>query len=116
MHELSVALDIIDIASEAAATLGDVQVSAVRLRIGALSGVARDALLFSFDVASAGTPLDGARLTFEEVPVKVWCATCVAECELVDPAIRRCARCQSPAPRLVRGDELEVIGLEVQER
>ena len=114
MHELSIALDIVDVASEAATRLGDVQVTAVRLRVGVFSGVVKEALLFSFEAASAGTRLEGAELLIEEVPVTAWCPTCAADRELPDARLRRCPVCGSPAPRLVRGDELLVIGLEVQ--
>jgi hydrogenase nickel incorporation protein HypA/HybF len=114
MHELSIAMELIDVASEELARLGGAQVTAVRLRVGPLSGVVKDALLFSFDAAVIGTPLEGARLHIEEVPVSVWCATCDAERELVDVTRRRCPACHSVTPRLMHGDELELTGLEIQ--
>jgi len=45
MHELSIAMGIVEAATEEAQKRG-VQVSAVHLRLGALSGVVKDALLF----------------------------------------------------------------------
>ena len=45
---------------------GDVQVSAVHLKLGALSGVVKEALLGSFEMACEDTPLKGARLVVEE--------------------------------------------------
>src|SRR5687767_6566818 len=54
MHELSIAMELIDVASEELARLGGVHVTAVRLRVGPLSGVVKDALLFSFDAAVIG--------------------------------------------------------------
>jgi hydrogenase nickel incorporation protein HypA/HybF len=107
-------LDIVDVASEALTRLANVQVAAVRLRLGVFSGVVKEALLFSFEAASAGTRLEGAELRIEEVAVAAWCPTCDAERELPDACLRRCPVCGSPAPRLVRGDELQVIGLEVR--
>ena len=115
MHELSIALDLIDAASAEIARLGPVHVIAVRLRVGPLAGVVKEALLFSFEVAATGTPLDGVRLKIDDVPVSVWCDTCDAERELLDLTRRRCPTCHSPTPQLVRGNELELLGLEIED-
>ena len=61
MHELSIAMGIVDAAMDEARQRG-VQVSAVHLRLGALSGVVKDALMFSYEVACQDTPLAGSRL------------------------------------------------------
>ena len=113
MHELSIALSLIDAASEELARHAGARVMAVHLRIGSLAGVVSDALLFSFDTAAAGTPLEGARLAITTVPARVWCGRCEGERDLEDPANRRCPVCGAPAPRLVAGDELEVVALEI---
>ena len=67
MHELSIALSLVELASDELARLGDVRLHAVHVRVGALSGVVSDALRFSFDVAADGTPVAGATLEIEEV-------------------------------------------------
>ena len=113
VHELSIALSLVEAACEELTNLGPVRVHAVRLRIGALAGVARDALQFSFDAAAAGTPIDGARLDIEEVPAGVWCATCSTERTLERMTRRRCPVCGTVTPDLVRGDDLELVGLEI---
>src|SRR5579862_4129358 len=59
MHELSIAMGIVEAATEEAQKRG-VQVSAVHLRLGALSGVVKDALLFSYEVACQDTALQGS--------------------------------------------------------
>ena len=115
MHELSIALDLIDIASAEVTKIGPVTVRAVRLRVGPLAGVVKEALCFSFDVAAVGTPLAGAELRIDDVPVTVWCSTCQAEQELLELTRRRCPACQSPTPDVIRGNELELVGLEVQD-
>ena len=67
MHELSIAASIVEVASEEAVRQGG-RVEAVHLRLGALSGVVKDALLFSWDLACDQTPLAGAKLAVEETP------------------------------------------------
>jgi hydrogenase nickel incorporation protein HypA/HybF len=59
MHELSIAMSIVEGAAEEARRHPGERVAAVHLRLGELSGVVRDALLFSYDLACEGTPLTG---------------------------------------------------------
>ena len=42
------------------------RVQSVRLRLGSLAGVAREALLFSYGIACEGTPLEGSRLLIDD--------------------------------------------------
>lgn len=70
MHELSIALSIVDAAADEGARRGAVQVNAVYLRLGTLSGVVKEALLFSYGLACEGTTLNGSQLVVEEVPGK----------------------------------------------
>jgi hydrogenase nickel incorporation protein HypA/HybF len=67
MHELSIALSIIDGVTEEAGQHGGGAVRAVHLRLGRLSGVVREALLFAYDQACEGTLLEGSELRIEEV-------------------------------------------------
>ena len=57
MHELSIAMSIIEGASQEALKRGGAQVHAVHLKLGALSGVVKDAPLFSYGLACEGTLL-----------------------------------------------------------
>lgn len=113
MHELSIALSLIEAATEKAEELGAVRVEALHLKLGALSGVVREALLFSFDLAAAGTPIEGARLEIEEIPVSVFCQNCKTEQQLPGIQLFRCPVCDTPTPDVVRGRELELSALEV---
>lgn len=113
MHELSIALGIVDLACEELNRLGAARVEAVHLRLGLLAGVVKEALLFSFQAAATGTPLAGARLQIEDVPVTVWCVPCSAERRLAVVARRRCPVCDAVTPEVVRGEELELVALEI---
>ena len=62
MHELSIALSMIEMATEEARRRGGARVNALHLKLGPLSGVVKDALLFSFEVACIGTMLEGSSL------------------------------------------------------
>jgi len=64
MHELSIATGIVEVAVEEGERYGG-RVEVVHLKLGALSGVVREALEFSWDLACQETPLAGARLEIE---------------------------------------------------
>ena len=115
MHELSIALSLVDVAADALRARGPLRVVAVHLRLGPLSGVVKEALLFSFDAAIAGTALEGAYLRIEDVPAIAWCDRCAAAQALTDVARRRCPACDAVTPRLLQGAEMELTGLEVVE-
>jgi hydrogenase nickel incorporation protein HypA/HybF len=114
MHELSIAMSLIDAVCEQLPALGaDVRVDAVRVRVGAWSGVAPEALLFSFEVAAAGTAIEGARLDLERTGLVVWCDDCRAEQTLEPGHWLRCPACGGETPAVVSGRELELVALEV---
>ena len=62
MHELSIAIDLVEVACAQAERLGAVRVQALHVRVGRLSGVVKEALTFSFDMAAQGSTVEGARL------------------------------------------------------
>jgi hydrogenase nickel incorporation protein HypA/HybF len=68
MHELSIALSIVDIACEEAERHGSTRVHATHLKLGPLAGVVRESLLSAYELACEGTPLEGSQLVIDEVP------------------------------------------------
>jgi hydrogenase nickel incorporation protein HypA/HybF len=115
MHELSIAMSIVELAQEEAARRGGVQVKAVYLRLGLLSGVAKDALLSSYEMACDDTLMAGSRLVVEEVPVMVFCRQCDGQRPVHSTQMFCCADCGTPTGEIVQGKELLVVGLEVEE-
>jgi hydrogenase nickel incorporation protein HypA/HybF len=114
MHERSIAVGIVDTAMEESQRRG-VQVSAVHLRLGALSGVVKAALMFSYEIACQDTALEGSRLVVQDVPVMVFCSQCQREQELPSVQLFACPECGLPTRDVRRGKELEVFALEIQE-
>lgn len=115
MHELSIAMSIVDLAREESGRMGGVQIRAVHLRLGLLSGVVKEALLSSYEMACEDTPLAGSRLVVEEIPVLVFCPQCKAQRPVQSSQMLCCSVCGTPAGDVVQGKELLVIGLEVDE-
>jgi len=115
MHELSIALSMIEMASEEAARHGAGRVNALHLKLGQLSGVVKEALTFSFEIACDGTPLEGAQLVIEDVPVVIHCVHCETLEVIESIQDLRCPRCGELAPEIIQGRELELVSLELAE-
>jgi hydrogenase nickel incorporation protein HypA/HybF len=114
MHELSIAMSIVEMAEEEAQRHGG-QVLAIHLKLGALSGVVKEALLSSYEMACEDTPLAGCRLIIEEVPIVVFCGHCLAHRGLSSAQWFCCPECGTPTSEVVHGKELEVVSLEIQQ-
>lgn len=115
MHELSIAMSIVEIAQEEAERHGGGQVEAVHLRLGCLSGVVKDALLSCYEIACEATPLQGSRLLIEDVPIEVLCPKCGVPRQVSSIQWFCCPECGTPTPTVLRGKELEVVALEIKE-
>jgi hydrogenase nickel incorporation protein HypA/HybF len=114
MHELSIAMSIVELAEEEVERLG-VHVNAVHWKLGALSGVVKEALLSCYEMACENTPLQGSRLLVEDVPVAIFCPRCQAQRPLSSMQMFCCQECGTPCSEIVQGKELEVVALEIQE-
>jgi hydrogenase nickel incorporation protein HypA/HybF len=112
MHEMSIALAVVDQVREAACPAdgpaGDDAVDTVLLRVGELAGVVPDALRFCFELACEGTLLAGARLLVEPVPGRARCAPCARDWATGLPPDLCCPGCGSGATELTAGRELEI--------
>lgn len=113
MHELSIAISMIDQIVEEAESRGGLAVEVVHLRLGTFSGVDKDALLFSYELACQGTPLEGSRLQIETIPLRIYCPAC--QQNRTPPSVYAlcCPECQTVAQEIVTGREIEVAALEV---
>jgi hydrogenase nickel incorporation protein HypA/HybF len=112
MHELSIAMSIVEMAEAEAQRHGG-QISAVHLKLGALSGVVKEALLSSFEMACFDTTLAGSRLIIEEVPIVVFYGRCQARRTLTSAQWLCCPECGTPTPEILHGKDLEVVALEM---
>jgi hydrogenase nickel incorporation protein HypA/HybF len=113
MHELSIALSLVDGVLAEVTRQGDVQVEAVHLKLGVFSGVDKNALEFAYGIACEDTPLQGSRLIIEEVPILMLCPTCGGERTVPSAQQLCCPDCQTPAEEILHGQELEITALEV---
>lgn len=113
MHELSIAMSLLDVAEEEADRRGGVRVEAFHLKLGPLAGVVKEALLSAFELASEQTRFAGSRLIVEEVPIVVFCSTCRAERQVRSVQELCCVACDTPAVQVIHGRELLLSALEL---
>src|SRR5512140_3730711 len=110
MHELAITQGVVDAVT---ARTGDAPVASVRVRVGRLAGVVPDAMSFCFELVTAGTPLEGAVLEFEQPEGRGRCRTCGATFGLVE-LIPLCP-CGSADVDIVAGRELAVASVVLAE-
>lgn len=113
MHELSIAMSILDAVQDEMEMKGYGIVEAVHVRIGALSGVVPEALRSAYELAAEQTPLAQSRLVIEDVPVRMYCPNCSREQPVMSIYMMCCAHCETPASDVISGRELEISGLEL---
>ena len=115
MHELSIAMSIVEFAEGEAERRGSPRVTAVHLRLGAFSGVVKEALLASYEMACGDTRLAGSQLIVEEVPLVIYCSACDARRPVDPKQWFSCSVCGAPTPEIVQGRELQITALELEE-
>ena len=113
MHEVSICESILDILKDEAIKNEASKVTAVRLKIGELSGVVEDALRFAFEVVAKGSIAEGASLVIEEVPLTARCKSCGKEFHIVGYAFS-CKHCESPEIEVVSGREMQIEDIDLE--
>jgi hydrogenase nickel incorporation protein HypA/HybF len=112
MHELSIALSMLEQIEEEAGRHDGSAVLAVQVKVGILSGVDCDALSFAWEIAREGSKAARAQLEIERVPLLVRCP----ECGMThSPEIQAifCPLCITPEQDILSGRELELTSLEI---
>jgi hydrogenase nickel incorporation protein HypA/HybF len=112
LHELAIAESVVQIASRHA---DGRQVTKVYLKVGHLRQVVPSALAFSFELVAQGTPVEGAELEMEEIPVRGKCRECGAESRLERFPLQ-CGTCGGFDLQILEGEELYVESLELEEQ
>jgi len=115
MHELAVCQGVMVQVEQIARREGAERITRILLSIGPLSGVEASLLRGAFPIASAGTVAERAELAIEEPAVKVKCLSCSAESEATANRLL-CAACGDYRTRLISGDEMLLMSVELERR
>ena len=113
MHEMGIALQIVEMASSAIPNdMEEVCVEKVNLKVGKLTAIVPESLRFCFNIVNRDTKLAGANLCIEEVPIIAQCCGCNARFNINEPPFI-CQECGSGDLDIISGRELIVTSIEV---
>lgn len=113
MHELSIAMSIVEIAEDSAKQSDVNKITEIELEVGALSGVVLDALEFAMVEAVRGTMLENATRKIIRIEGKTKCNVCNHEF-LIDDIHTPCPKCTSFDSDVIAGKELRVKSLQAE--
>ncbi|OQX75909.1 MAG: hydrogenase maturation nickel metallochaperone HypA [Bacteroidetes bacterium 4484_249] len=113
MHELSIAMSIIEIAEENAKKENASVITEIELDIGRQSGVVMEAMEFAIESAKMGTMLENANWVINEIPALARCTSCKYEFETQE-LFSPCPECGNPFADIYQGKELRVKTLKVE--
>ena len=114
MHEMSIALSIVEAIEAKAREEGAGRISGVDLLIGKLAGVELESLKFCFSAAAKGTLAEDAVLVIEEPEGIGECG----ECGMRFPVTfyyAECPECRSLRIKIVSGEEFLIQSITIEE-
>ncbi len=110
MHELSIAMSIVDLAAEQAAKHEALEIEEIELDIGCLSGVEMDSFDFAWRQAVKRTILENAIRKVNRIEGKAHCLECGCNFDM-HHLYDSCPDCNSHFSEILSGKELKVRSL-----
>lgn len=112
MHELSIAIHIIEIVQEEVKKAQAVSVSKIELEIGTLSGVELNALEMAMNETVDQAGMKDAEIIYHSIEARAVCEACCNEFDPFD-FTKVCPYCNSLHTSLLKGKELNIRSIEV---
>lgn len=113
MHEVSLALGLLEIAEETCREKGYRIIETVKIRVGQAAGVNLDSLFFALEAIKKGTLAEKANFIMELVPLGGYCQNCGKNFETAEFYIFNCPLCGSSTIQICQGKELEISEMDV---
>ncbi|UCD36234.1 MAG: hydrogenase maturation nickel metallochaperone HypA [Nitrospiraceae bacterium] len=115
MHEVSIALAMVDELMRIAAENGAKKITKVSLKIGRLSGIVTDSLVFAFDAIKQEHPLlSSADISIHEIPLIYQCEDCMNRFEAREIHFPSCPACTSVNLKILSGEEQHIENVELE--
>ena len=112
MHEQSIVASLMSMAIEDAKKNNAQKILSIKLVIGELTGVEKDAVIFYFGFLSKDTMAEGANLEFNYTKPQLRCR----DCDVIFPKEKlnfNCPQCNKKAIEIIGGRELYIESMEV---
>ncbi len=113
MHEVSLAIGLLQLAEEVCRHHGCKSIEAIKVRIGRASGIHPDSLSFALETVKMGTRAEKANFIYEIVPVGGSCQDCGRNFETEEAYVFCCPFCSSSSILVCQGRELQITEIEV---
>ena len=114
MHEMSIALALVDQLESLADEHGVTRIERVAIQAGIFRQIVPEALDVAFEAAAAGTRAEGAALDLEIVPAEAQCRRCGHRFEPELDAFL-CDQCGQADVELLKGDDIILASITAQE-
>lgn len=115
MHELGIAMAILERVEREAAAHAPARPVRVGVRIGEFSGVDRDSLAFGFEALVKNSALEPLALEVEYCRRRYACRACGSEFAVENYELD-CPQCGSSDTHFAGGDELDIAYIEVEDQ
>ena len=113
MHEMSIAMSVIEAVADKARQEGCSVVTSIQIVVGSLAGVQVESLRFCFSAAARNTPVEGAELLIEEREAVGQCEECGAQFPVASYHTS-CPVCGLFRVRFLSGEELAVKSITIE--
>ena len=110
MHELSLAYEVIELASREAVKHGISTIREMRVEVGDLSGVEADTFQSALEMVVKGSLLENTMVTLSRIPGKGKCNNCNIEFEMKN-RVDTCPECHCFPSEIRGGEEFRVQSL-----
>jgi len=114
MHEMSIAMNIIELASAAAQAECADSISGIELEIGDLAGVMVESLEFCFEAAAKGTLAEDACLKIVVIPGEAKCMNCQSTSP-VNSYGSQCPQCGEWLLNITKGRDLRIRAITIND-
>ncbi|MDP1622818.1 MAG: hydrogenase maturation nickel metallochaperone HypA [Bacteroidales bacterium] len=110
MHELSLAMEVIELAQREAEKNGVSTIGEIRIEVGYLSGVEADAFKFALELLVKDTILEHAVIDLIRTPGEGRCSVCNMKFEMMN-ILDQCPGCRNFPTEITGGKEFRVLDL-----
>jgi hydrogenase nickel incorporation protein HypA/HybF len=110
MHELSLAMEVIELAQREAVKNGVSTIREILIEVGNLSGVEADTFQSALEMVVKDTLLENSIVKIIRTPGKGKCSMCEIEFELIT-RVDYCPKCGCFPSEILEGQEFRVVSL-----
>ncbi len=112
MHEMSIALNIMNVAKEELEKAKGKEIEKIHISVGKLSGVVVESLMFALEASRKEGPFINSEIIIEEVVARMKCLDCNHEFEADDFYIT-CPKCGTYHHEALSGKELLIKSITI---